>query len=166
MAAPVSIGDAILLSQLAYRLGHAVISGRKQAPSGIREVQNQLYALGKALESVDQCTEKQIQSQIQQSLRTGHQASTEGGGDRYAALGMMVKNCRDTLEQMENFMSRYRDIEQPADSKSSSSNWRKEVKANWKKIRWTTETGELDTIRGNLKVHIASLNLFLSGINQ
>lgn len=166
MALPVSIGDAILLSKLAYRLGHAVTAGRKKAPHGVREVQNQLFSLGKALNSVEQCLNKTEQATALQVNGETSEASGRINDEQHVALREMLKNCQCTLEEMETLISRYDDSSKSSNKGGGSRSWQREAKANLKKVKWTMETNELDKIRGNLNVHITSLNLLLSGMNQ
>lgn len=54
MSMPVSIGDILLLSKIAYQIGVAFTSGRKSAPREFAEVENQLFALSTALEVLTQ----------------------------------------------------------------------------------------------------------------
>ncbi len=49
MASPVSIGDLMMLSSLAWRIGSAFTSGRAGAPAEFQEVENELISLKTAL---------------------------------------------------------------------------------------------------------------------
>ena len=48
----VSVGDAILLSKLAYRLGHTLNVDRRDAPNAFKEIQNQFLAIQNTLDSL------------------------------------------------------------------------------------------------------------------
>lgn len=52
MASPVSIGDAILLTQIAHKIGQAFTTGRKSAPAEFEEIQKLLWTLSEALKLV------------------------------------------------------------------------------------------------------------------
>ncbi|ORY07931.1 hypothetical protein BCR34DRAFT_603732 [Clohesyomyces aquaticus] len=165
MASPVSIGDAILLSKLAYRLGHALTIGRKSAPEGLEEVQNQLYSLGRALEYV---ASRLSTKQTGQDPVSGP-AWTVYPKNEDEAIEQVVRNCKNTLERLETLVEKYNDLQQrPAQevNRESGTGWQSNLKTNLKKVRWTMQGEELDAIREDLHVHIASLNLLISGMTQ
>ena len=49
MSLPISIGDVLLLSSLAWKIGCAFTSGRAGAPAEFREVENELQSLKASL---------------------------------------------------------------------------------------------------------------------
>ncbi|KAF2822070.1 hypothetical protein CC86DRAFT_470129 [Ophiobolus disseminans] len=152
MALPVSIGDVILLSKIAYRLGHTLTAGRKQAPAKIQEVQQQLCSLGGALDSVARSTN----------------SAGVGENDQTHALIGVIDNCRRTLDEITTFTSKF-DTNTPPTSPSNTADdtasikWRESLRANWKKIKWTLEGEKLEDLRKDLYAHIAALSLFMNG---
>lgn len=160
MAWPVSIGDAIMLSTLAYRLGQTFTSGRKSAPAQFAEVQNQLYSLSQALEFLG----------TQDAKSAGDAGESQAKAATVLAqqddiLGRMISNCRLTLRHLEELVGKYTELGDEPDPPSRK-RWRKEIMENWKKIRWTTEGGDLDKLKSNLAVHISGLTLAISAINR
>jgi hypothetical protein len=163
MTTPVSIGDAIMLSQLAYTLARAFTSGRRSAPAEFHEVQNQLYALGSALGFLA-------------NDRSGSNRAKAGEGpdpgkiahEQYAILEQMISNCRETLKHLELLVSKYMEIEPHATDRGrlNQRTWRQDVWRNWKKIQWTTKGGDLDKLRSNLAMHTRCLNLALSAMHR
>jgi hypothetical protein len=83
-------------------------------------------------------------------------------------LGLLIKNCRKTLSHLESLVDKYSELTSDCEEPGSigRKKWRTEMKDNWKRIRWTIEGGNLDELRGNLAVHINSLNLAVSAINK
>src|SRR6266511_3940279 len=157
MALPVSIGDAILLSQLACRLGRAFTSGPKSAPAEFQEVQNLLYSLSKALELV----ETHVASTSSGIRNNGtNQApvnpNQEESLDQGEFLDRMISGCRGTLSHLESLVDKYTDLKGKSDVELESGHWRwtREIKDNWKKVRWTTEGGDLDKLKRTLVIHI------------
>lgn len=165
MTLPVSIGDAILLSTLAFRLGHAFTSGRKSAPDEFQEVQNQLFSLGKALEVLASCRKMAFKVQDDNEITTSQSGEPEQHDD---VIALMVSNCRTTLHHLELIVDKYTELKRDAKKPEpvGGKRWREELKQNWKKLRWTTEGGDVDKLRGNLNVHINGLNLAISAINS
>jgi len=167
MASPVSIGDVIMLSKLAFRLGHAFTSGRKSAPAEFQEVQNQLYSLSKALEFL--VTHKTTHSGDDSNSCENTAATCRQEIDQHDEfLGQLIINCRKTLSHLESLVDKYSELTSDCEEPGSigRKKWRTEMKDNWKRIRWTIEGGNLDELRGNLAVHINSLNLAVSAINK
>lgn len=77
------------------------------APAGIQEVSNQLYSLGKALDSVARCLPQTERSQGVQGSQDGDGAEADPRREQHAALEAMNNGCHKTLERLENLMSRY-----------------------------------------------------------
>ncbi|KAF9630460.1 hypothetical protein BFW01_g1022 [Lasiodiplodia theobromae] len=148
MAQPISIGDAYLLAKLSWRIGRALSSGRKAAATEIGEVQNQLFALGKALDvSSDVYSRNKILGE-NQSFQT------------------MLSNCRETLRHLEKLMEKYKDVDNPTQPEDDLPLRLKEtVIRNWTKIKWTTKGGDVSDLRDALGAHINAINLTLSALN-
>lgn len=148
MAQPISIGDAYLLAKLAWRIGRALSSGRKAAASEIGEVQNQVFALGKALDvSSDVYSRNEILGKSQ-SFQT------------------MLSNCRETLRHLEKLMEKYKDVDNPTQPEDDLPLRLKEtVIRNWTKIKWTTKGGDVADLRDALGAHVNAINLTLSALN-
>ena len=53
MGSPLSVGDAMLLGSLAWKIGCAFTSGRSGAPSEFREVENELQSLQDSLSTLE-----------------------------------------------------------------------------------------------------------------
>jgi hypothetical protein len=167
MALPVSIGDAILLSKLAYRLGHTLFVGRKQAPAGILEVQNQLYSLSNALHSVTRTTILKTPDLLSCQPQS---EDTEAADDQVHALARVIDNCRRTLNEVTTLTAKY-DSESAglglsATEDPASRRWKESLRANWKKLKWTMEGEKLDALKKDLHVHITALALFVNGQNR
>lgn len=80
----------------------------------------------------------------------------------------MVKNCSATLSHLEAIVDKYMELktnnEEPG--QADRKRWGKELRENWKKIRWTAEGGGLEKLRVNLAVHINDLNSAISALNR
>jgi hypothetical protein len=162
MTSPVSIGDAYLMGRLALRLGRAFTKGRKSAPAEFREVENQLYSLSAAL-----CTLKDANTgdsagvfiKASRLPRATERRHVEGDD----IISSMLRNCDETLKHLEALVDKYSCIGKPHSSEAPLlKRWSRDLRDNWKKIAWTTEGGDLATLRSQLTVHVNSLNLVLS----
>ncbi|KAI2472936.1 hypothetical protein F4781DRAFT_419828 [Annulohypoxylon bovei var. microspora] len=156
-----SIGDVVLMAQIAWTLAQTFTKGRKSAPAEFCDVENQLYSLSAALEAIRRAQEKG-------DLEIGYVAPkpvSSGGKDESYGQNTMeniLQNCLQTLKHLENIVKKYSVILQPTSSSARGiSNWNQYVVRNWRKIEWTTEKGDLNALRSQIMIHTNSLNLLL-----
>jgi hypothetical protein len=169
MPSPISVGDAIVLSQLAYQLGKTLTAGRKSAPATHKEAQNQLFALSHALRSIaveddlenpdrsGDCEDNKRQFPKDSSNLYEHENSRN--------LHTMLENCEDVLERFRTLIEKYTSMGQNTDEKdpNRTAKWRGELKNNWRKVRWTLKDDDVEKLRRDVAVHIQSLNLAMTG---
>jgi hypothetical protein len=171
MASPVSIGDAILLSTIAYRLGRTLTTERKGVPSALRELQNQLYALGNALEFVG------FQKRSGGTDTNGESTNTKVSGRRSDGdcsqedrMRAMISNCGGVLKRMEKLAEKYECLTPPLGQTEAASvekaGWRDGMKSQWKRIRFLLDDEDLQGIKQDLAVHVDALNLAISALNR
>ncbi|KFY30143.1 hypothetical protein V494_08248 [Pseudogymnoascus sp. VKM F-4513 (FW-928)] len=157
MSFGIGIGDIVLLSDLAHKLGTTLTSGRKGATAEFQDVQNQLFAIGKALK---------FASGIVESPKSPE-------GDKEATLEdeifcQMIENCGVTLKHLDGVLKKYPELRAdavPTDDKTQQ-RWLRELKDNIKKIKFTTEGGGIDKLRNSLGIHVTALNLAITACNH
>jgi hypothetical protein len=163
MSLPISIGDAILLSQIAISVGRAFTSGKKSAPTEFAEVQDLLFTLSEAL--------KLLAKDLPDDAVASQDATSSGErdeiSDEVALLSQMILNCRNTLGHLQSLVEKYMVI----DSKNENINrekkrWKDDFVKNWKKIWWTKEGGDISKLKVTLTAHINGLNLAVNTINK
>jgi hypothetical protein len=163
MSLPVSIGDAILLANIAYSLGQAFTSGRKSAPAEFADVQNLLYTLSNALKLVAQDGPSTVLTR--RSSQGPGNGQDQNGEDENAVILQSVANCRVTLEHLQLLVTKYMDLD-PKSIGDNPKKWKDEIKRNWKKIVWTREGAGLDKLKITLTAHINGLNLAMTAYNK
>lgn len=161
MTSPLSFSDCYLISVLALRISRAFTKGRKYAPAEFREVENQLCSLSVALCALERARtagDAAIFFDPSQLAGASQPRQPEGGD----VVGTMLRSCEETLKHLEDIVKKYSSIGKPRDSEQPLlKRWSRELKDNWKKIAWTTEGGDLATLRSQLTIHINSMNLVL-----
>lgn len=156
MSFGIGIGDIVLLSDLAHRLGTTLTTGRKGATAEFQEIQNQLFAIGKALKSASTTLE------IPKSPDGSHGIAPED-----EIMGQMIENCGVTLKHLDRVLKKYPELRADAvqvDEKAHQK-WVKDFKDNIKKIKFTTEGTGLDKLRSSLGIHVTALNLAIAARN-
>jgi hypothetical protein len=159
MTSPVSIGDAFLISKLAWTLAQTFTQGRKSAPAEFREVENQLYSLSSALEAFERAwgDGNATLSAVARPL--------QARAIKDATIQSILTNCQETLKHLESVVKKYGEIVQDTDpDKPLVKRWSHSLLKDFKKIAWTTEKGDLATLRSQLMVHTNSLGLVLGVI--
>ena len=172
MAFSFEIGDALLLSKIAFRLGQAFTSGRKSAPAEFKDIQNLLFNLSSALDLL----KKHIQPDADQDATTTSSAATistasdEGERHRHQneVLDKIVSSCSVILNHLGVIIDKYMKLDETSRESEHPryERWRRELVQNWKKIHWTTEGGDLDKLRSNLSLHITGLNLVVATLDR
>lgn len=162
MPFPVSIGDAIVMAELALKIGQAFTKGRKSAPAEFREVESQLYSLSAALYALRAARESGISPPLLVDSSNLPRYIPSHHNDNQDIILGMLGSCKDTLSHLESIVKKYSIIGTLADPEQPRlKRWSRELKANWKKIAWTTEGGDLTALKNNLTIQTNSLNLIL-----
>lgn len=164
MASPVSFGDAYLMAQMTWTIARAFTKGRKSAPAEFREIENQLYSLSAALSALRSArVAGKAAVSIDQALLP-KTSQTEDRDGRYT-VDTILGHCKQTLKHLEQIVSKYNVVTQSSDpSKPRLERWSQDLVRNWRKIAWTSENGDLATLRSQLMIHTNSLNLILGVI--
>jgi hypothetical protein len=160
MTSPLSFGDIYLIGTLAWQLGRAFTKGRKSAPAEFREVENQLYSLSAALCALGRA---HAEGSVSISMESPQLRATSlpDQADR-DTIGTVLRSCEESLKHLERIVEKYSCIGKPRDhNQPMLKRWSRDLRANWRKIVWTSEGGDLATLRSQLTVHTNSLNLVL-----
>lgn len=156
MAGIPSIGDILMLSQLAWRIGRAFTSGRAGAPTEFQEVENELHGLTKSLtllaEALDQ--DDSIISRADEKTKEG--------------LDKILECCRQTLENLDSFVSQYQEIKRPDGgiNEATQRSWKRLLIRNYKTICWTGEGGTIQALRNMLHMHVNSISLTMQALHR
>lgn len=163
MSLPVSIGDAILLANVAYNLGQAFTSGRKSAPAEFADIQNLLYTLSNALKLVAQ--DGPSTALTRRPSQSSGNGQVQNDQDENAVILQSVANCHVTLEHLQFLVTKYMELD-PKSTCDNPKKWKDEIRRNWKKVVWTREGAGLDKLKITLTAHINGLNLAMTAYNK
>ncbi|KAF2673896.1 hypothetical protein BT63DRAFT_437485 [Microthyrium microscopicum] len=163
MTSSVSIGDAILLSQIAYKIGRALSSGRKSAPSEFLETQDLLNTLENVLKLVARELPKQ-----DVSAEPDDQEESKGklSENDTILLSDMLQGCHRTLSHLEAIVVKYEVIDPKYSESTKSERVQDEVKMSWKMIIWTKEGGDIIKLKTTLTAHINGLTLAVGALGM
>ncbi|KAJ5306857.1 hypothetical protein N7508_005872 [Penicillium antarcticum] len=156
MSFGLSIGD--ICSQITYRLFTAATSGRKDAPRRLRELDDILLGLNCALNC------------LQNASLTVLPTSNGDASNYHRQIGLMLRSCRRTLEELENATAKCREAGQSPtvirDSKNGLKLFPQEfiahVKVQWRRFIWDLQEDSFSQYRHRIQSHTNSINLLLS----
>jgi hypothetical protein len=151
-----SVGDILMLSQLAWRIGCAFTAGRASAPAQFQEVENELKGLNQAIMLLAETLDEDG------SLLQRADDKTKEGLDKI--LGC----CRQTLDVLESFVIQYQEIKRPDEhgGLASQRTWRQVLVRHYKTITWTTEGGDIQQLRNKLQMHTQSISLTMQALQR
>ncbi|CAN9316016.1 unnamed protein product [Alternaria alternata] len=153
-----SIGDIILLSQLAYNLYASISSGRQAASRDLKELEEVLFSLKCALDHLGEVSNDVL---ARPGFRYGGSAFKE-------KLDVMVNSCASTVQELDTVTKKYRDVESKANKGKTKlrtlEDVKKSIQVNWQRVRWDHEKQSLQQYREKLKSHTDAINLMLTSV--
>lgn len=127
---PLSVGDVMMLSQTAWKIGRAFTQGAKSAPAEFAEVEREANGLSDALRMVADTLVEDGSVLSQAELGTK------------AAVNSILESARKTLSDLDSFVDRYRVLSRKKTTNGGfvvERTFADAVVASYKTIRWTTE---------------------------
>jgi hypothetical protein len=150
MAMTPSVGDILMLSQTAWRIGRAFTQGKKSAPAEFAEVEREAEGLSEALQLVAE------------TLNSNGSILDKAEDTTKSAVSTILDSAQRTLSDLESFVARYRIIKPQTGERS----WSDLVLTNYKTIKWTTEGGDISALRDMLHIHTSTINLTMQALQS
>jgi hypothetical protein len=150
MAMTPSIGDILMLSQTAWRIGRAFTQGKKSAPAEFAEVEREADGLSEALQLVAE------------TLNADGSILDKAEDATKSAVTTILDSAQRTLSDLESFVARYRIIKPQTGERA----WSELVLANYKTLKWTTEGGDITALRDMLNMHTSTINLTMQALQS
>lgn len=153
---PLSVGDILVLSQTAWKIGRAFTHGRKSAPAEFAEVEREANGLSEALKLVAE------------TLHADDSILSAAPSDTQAGVHTIFESARATLDDLNSFVERYQVIRRTKTSGGFTveRSWSEVVLANYKTLQWTTEGGDITELRNMLQMHTSSISLTLQALQS
>ncbi|KAK4539810.1 hypothetical protein LTR36_010344 [Oleoguttula mirabilis] len=154
---PLSIGDILMLSQTAWKIGRAFTQGKKSAPSEFNEVEREANGLSEALKLVAE------------TLHTDGSILSQAEPETRVAVSVILESARKTLSDLESFVERYQVIKKRVTNGGGfvvERSWSEVVMANYKTFQWTTEGGDISELRNMLQMHTNTINLVMQALQS
>jgi hypothetical protein len=168
LQSPLSVGDIILLGQIAYKVAKAFSSGAKSAPVEFAEVQSLLLSLKESFDLLARSLTTGRAPNAAASIPQAQNPEEESMSKPHSELANILSNCRDVLRHLEGFVDKYSVLESTTEDQDTSRNrkLRDNLKRSWKKVAWTKEGGEIAKLKQTLIAHTNALHLAVTIINE
>ncbi|KAI9790571.1 MAG: hypothetical protein M1835_000903, partial [Candelina submexicana] len=156
MAGIPSVVECIKLAGMAWTIGRAFTSGRAGAPSEFQEVENELEGLTTSLNLLAETLDDDngILSRADEKTKTGVQD--------------ILNCCGQTLQDLESFVNQYSEIRKVDNgtSQATERRWKRFFVKHWKTIVWTTEGGNIQSLRNMLHIHVESISMTMQALQS
>jgi hypothetical protein len=153
---PLSVGDILMLSQQAWKIGRAFRKGQYSAPEEFAEVEREANGLSDALKLTAE------------ALHADGSILSRAEPETRSAVNAILESAARTLGDLESFVEQYSVIKK-RETKGGfvlEKTWSEVIIANWKTFKWTTEGGSITELRNILQMHTNTINLTMQALQS
>lgn len=153
-----SVGDILMLSQKAWRIGRAFASCHKDAPSELQFVQTEIAGLAKALRLLAEALHAESERELFQSA---DQEVQDG-------IGAILYSCQRAIDDLDSLVDQYQVIKKhrTVGGFAIERSWTDLVLSEYRTMIWTTEGGNLQDLRNLLKTHTNSTTALMQALQR
>ncbi|KAI5365212.1 hypothetical protein Slin15195_G047490 [Septoria linicola] len=154
---PLSVGDILMLSQTAWKIGRAFNNGKNNAPAEFAEVERESNSLSESLKLVAETLHEDNSILSLADIKTKE------------AVNTILESAHKTLEDLESFVDRYQVIKKMDTGHGGfvvERSWSSVVLANYRTFKWTTEGGDIQALRNMLQMHVDCINLTMQALQS
>ncbi|KAK7710925.1 hypothetical protein SLS57_008241 [Botryosphaeria dothidea] len=168
MAGILNIGDILMLSQLAWKIGRAFTAGRKGAPAEFVEVESEVNGLAKALKLLAETLFADHASCDGGDVKGGSGILAQASAETRNGVEVILQSCQTTLKDLESLVEQYQVIRKHRTSGGFSieRSWSDLVLSSYKKMLWTTEGGNIQALRNMLHMHTSTISLTMQALQS
>ncbi|KAF1851082.1 uncharacterized protein K460DRAFT_302847 [Cucurbitaria berberidis CBS 394.84] len=157
MAVP-SIGDILMVSQVAWKIGRAFSAGRINAPAEFQEIEAEINGLAKVLKL------------LAESIHADSEISFFQSADREIqdGIGTILSSCQRTINDLDSLIDQYQVIRKhrTIGGFAIERSWSDLVLAEYKTVMWTTDGGNLQNLKDLLQLHTRSITLLTQALQS
>jgi hypothetical protein len=151
-------GDILILSQVAWKIGRSFSAGQKNAPLEFKEVETEIGGLARAL--------KQLANALH--------AEADGNLIREAAdhvqhgIQVILESCRRTVSDLDSLVDHNQVIKKhrTVGGFAIERTWSDLVLSDYATMIWTTEGGDLHSLRDLLRMHTTFITLLVQALHR
>ena len=151
---PLSVGDILMLSQTAWKIGRAFTHGKKSAPTEFARVEQEANGLSNVLKLAAD------------TLHADDSILSRADEPTVQAVWGILESAERSLNDLESFVERYQIIKRRETSGGYivERSWSDAVLANYKTLKWTTEGGNIQQLQDMLQMHTNTITLTMQAL--
>ncbi|KAF2261154.1 hypothetical protein CC78DRAFT_535871 [Lojkania enalia] len=158
MTAIPSIGDILMLSQLALKIGRAFTAGCQGAPAAFLEVESEINGLAKALKL------------LAETLFTDSDGSLpqQTDDDTRHGAAIVLLSCQRSVKDLDALMDQYQVIKKhrTVGGFAIERSWSDLVLAQYETVSWTTGNGSIEDLRNMLRIYASTITLITQALQS
>lgn len=153
-----SIGDILMLSQKAWKIGRSFAACQKQAPPDLGYIEVEISGLAKALTLLAETLYAEPESDTFQSADE----------DIRAGIETITTSCQRAVDDLDSLVDQYQVIKKhrTLGGFAIERTWNDLVLAKHKSILWTTDGGDLNHLRDTLQMHTNSITVLTQALQR
>ncbi|KAF1837830.1 hypothetical protein BDW02DRAFT_636866 [Decorospora gaudefroyi] len=153
-----TIGDILMLSQVAWKIGRAFSASRKQAPTEFQDVEAEIGGLAKALKLLAET----LHAESEKNLVNSADSEIQNG------ISTIWTSCQRTVNDLDSLIDQYQVIKKhrTVGGFAIERSWSDLVLAEYKTMMWTTEGGNLGNLRDLLQMHTSSMTVLTQALQR
>lgn len=153
-----SIGDILMLSQKAWKIGRSFAACQKKAPPDLGYVEVEIGGLAKALTLLAETLYAETESDIFQSADQ----------DIRAGIATIIKSCQRAVDDLDSLVDQYQVIKKhrTLGGFAIERAWSDLVLVKHETISWTTDGGDLNHLRDTLQMHTNSITVLTQALQR
>ncbi|CAK3834633.1 Hypothetical predicted protein [Lecanosticta acicola] len=151
-----SVGDILMLSQTAWKIGRAFTHGKRSAPPEFAEVERKANGLSEALKL------------LAETLHSDVSVLSRADDETKAAVRTILQSAHHTLDDLDSFVDRCQVIKKKGTNGGFvvERSWSEAVVANFKTLQWTTDGGDIVDLRNMLQMHSDTIKLTMHALQS
>ena len=158
MAGVPSIGDILMLSNIAWKVGRSFSSGFRSAPEEFPLIESEADGLATVLTMLTEA----LSQDAQYGLLEQSTDKTKQGVQR------IFTSCQRTLEDLESLLRSYQLVKRTHTSHRVSIErvWNETILRNYKTVIWTADGGSIMALRNLLQMHTSTITLLIHALER
>jgi hypothetical protein len=153
-----SIGDILMLSQKAWKIGRTFYACQKNAPAELRYVEMEIGSFAKALKLLAEALHTESEGEL---FRSAYQETKDG-------IGTILRSCQRIIDDLDSLIDQYQVIKKhrTVGGFAIERSWSDLVLASYRTMIWTTEGGDLANLREMLRTHTNSITILVEALQR
>lgn len=153
-----SVGDVLMQSQVAWKIGRAFSAGRKNAPPDFQAIEIEISGLAKALKLLAEALYLHAEEGLIETA----------GKDIQDGIATIISSSQRTVNDLDSLVDQYQVIKKhrTVDGFAIERSWSDLVLAEYGTMIWTTEGGTIKNLKNLIQIHASSAALLTQALQR